>query len=230
MATTNGPRIILNNLDFLVDVADLNSYSGAGTVLFDLITRRQSTLNGGIGYTTSSKGELQLTSSDTYINSGIVSNYATGAFSIDLVVKPTRIEGRHFLISKNSGSFPSWFMYISGSGQTGKLWTEYRATSTTSCLVTSSQQISTGSIYEVTWVVQPSVSSSTLYINGGLDRAATGSSSGSLTSTSSLFIGSNTASLGSPLSGSFYNLKIYSRALNSTEAQNNYNATKTRFT
>ena len=229
MAITNGPKLTLTGLNFLIDISDKNSYIGTGNTCLDLISRLSSTLNGGVGFINENKGGLNFTSSNAYIQTtSSIFNYGSSSFTVEAVIKPANISGSHFIASKNSGSFPSWFLYLSGSNNTGKLWVEYRGSLTTSCSLSSSLQIQTGSFYTIAAVLQPSISSSTLYINGILDSTRVGNASGSLSSNSVTYIGSASPSTGS-FSGSLYVYRAYNTALPSSSINTNYKATLTRF-
>ena len=229
MAITNGPKLTLNQLNFLIDISDKNSYTGIGDTCLDLISRLSSTLNGGVGFINENKGGLIFTSSNAYVETAPdIFNYGSSSFTVETVIKPTYVNGSHFIASKNSGSFPSWYLYLSGSDNTGKLWVEYRGSLTTSCSLSSSLQIQTGSFYTIAAIFQPSISSSTLYINGTLDSTKVGNASGSLSSTSTTYIGSASPSTGS-FSGSLYVCRVYSTELPSSSIHTNYKATLTRF-
>jgi hypothetical protein len=145
-----------------------------------------------------------------------------------MAFKPTFINGRHYLMSKNSGSFPNWAIYLSGSNGSGKLWSEFRPTAAISCSVSSSTTFVTGSVYQVDVRILPGASASGIYVNGQIEEGVLGNGGGALTSTASLFVGNFSQNNTQNFSGSIYTIKTYLNA--STEQPVlNYNATSTRF-
>jgi hypothetical protein len=169
-----------------------------------------------------------LDSSSAVIFPSTTANYGTGSFTVEMAFKPTFINGRHYLMSKNSGSFPNWAIYLSGSSGQGKLWSEFRTTAAISCSVSSSTTFVTGSVYQVDVRILPGVSASGIYVNGQIEGGVLGNGGGTLTSTASLFVGNFSQNNNQNFSGSIYTIKTYLQA--STEQPVlNYNATSTRF-
>jgi hypothetical protein len=167
-------------------------------------------------------------SSSAVIFPSTTANYGTGSFTVEMAFKPTFINGRHYLMSKNSGSFPNWAIYLSGSSGAGKLWSEFRTSAAISCSVSSSTTFVTGSVYQVDVRILPGASASGIYVNGQSEGGVLGNGGGTLTSTASLFVGNYSLNNTQNFSGSIYTIKTYLQA--STEQPViNYNATSTRF-
>jgi hypothetical protein len=229
MAFGNGPRLVTTGLDLLVDAADQQSYPGTGTVWTDLRSGTTGSLTGSVSYTSEFYGGLTFSdSSSAVIFPGSTANYGTGSFTVEMAFKPSYIEGKHYLMSKNSGSFPNWSIYLSGSNNEGKLWSEFNIDASVSCSVTSSTTFETGSVYQVDVRILPGVSASGIYVNGQTEGGDFGNGGGSLTSTASLFVGNFSLNNTQNFSGSIYTIKTYLNA--STEQPVvNYNATSTRF-
>ena len=229
MAFGNGPRLVTTGLDLLVDAADKQSYPGSGTTWRDLRSGVTGSLTGSISFTTEFYGGLTFAdSSSAVIFPSNVINYGTGSFTVEMAFKPTFINGRHYLMSENSGSFPNWAIYLSGSAGAGKLWSEFRISSTVSCSVSSSTTFVTGSVYQVDVRILPAVSASGIYVNGQSEGGALGNGGGTLANTASLFVGNFSQNNTQNFSGSIYTIKSYLNA--STEQPViNYNATSTRF-
>jgi hypothetical protein len=155
---------------------------------------------------------------------GTVANYGTGSFTVEMAFRPTQIQGIHYLVSKNSGSFPNWGVYLSGSGGSGKLWATYNISAAISCSVSSSTTFVTGSNYFVDTVY--SLGERKIYIafRGNYDAVSLPSNgTGSLSTTSSLFIGNLTTSSSQAFSGSIYSTKIYNPNIRFTSINKNYN-------
>jgi hypothetical protein len=228
MAFGNGPRLVTTGLDLLVDAADQQSYPGSGTVWRDLRSGVTGSLTGSVSYTSEFYGGLTFSdSSSAVIFPSNVINYGTGSFTVEMAFKPTFINGRHYLMSENSGSFPNWGIYLSGSNGSGKLWSEFRISSTVSCSVSSSTTFVTGSVYQVDVRILPGLSASGIYVNGQSEGGALGNGGGTLASTASLFVGNFSQNNTQNFSGSIYAIKTY-LGVNLNQPLLNYNATATR--
>jgi hypothetical protein len=224
----NGPSIVKIGLDLLVDAADQQSYPGSGTVWRDLRSGTTGSLTGSVAYTSEFYGGLTFSnSSSAVIFPGTTANYGTGSFTVEMAFKPTFINGRHYLMSKNSGSFPNWAIYLSGSNGSGKLWSEFRPTAAISCSVSSSTTFVTGSVYQVDVRILPGVSASGIYVNGQSEGGVFGNGGGSLTSTASLFVGNFSQNNTQNFSGSIYTIKSYT-VQSLFQPPINYNVTATR--
>ena len=174
----NGPSIVTTGLDLLVDAADQQSYPGSGTVWRDLRSGTTGSLTGSVSYTSEFYGGLTFSnSSSAVIFPGTTANYGTGSFTVEMAFKPTFINGRHYLMSKNSGSFPNWAIYLSGSSGQGKLWSEFRINASVSCSVSSSTTFVTGSVYQVDIVLAPGASGSGITVDGLSENLALGNKS-----------------------------------------------------
>jgi hypothetical protein len=228
MAFGNGPRLVTTGLDLLVDAADQQSYPGSGTVWRDLRSGVTGSLTGSVSYTSEFYGGLTFSdSSSAVIFPSTTANYGTGSFTVEMAFKPTFINGRHYLMSKNSGSFPNWAIYLSGSAGTGKLWSEFRINASVSCSYSSSTVFQTGSAYQVDVRILPGLSASGIYVNGQSEGGVFGNGGGSLSSTASLFVGNFSQNNNQNFSGSIFTLKTYSTT-GFTLPAINFNATATR--
>ena len=173
-------------------------------------------ITGSVSYSSSFYGGLVFsgpTASVIFPTSS--ANFGTGSFTVELAFRPARIEGIHYLVSKNSGSFPNWGIYLSGSGGSGKLFSEFRISSTVSCSVSSSTTFVTGSNYQVDVRIVPTSSGSGFYVDGVSIGGGSGNGGGSLTSTGSLLIGNIAVSSSQAFSGSLFNTKIFKKKFNS---------------
>jgi len=212
MAFNNGPKLVTQGLNLLVDAGDPTSYPGSGTTWRDVVGGQNGTITGSVSYSSAFYGGLVFsgpTASVIFPTSS--ANFGTSSFTVELAFRPERIQGIHYLISKNSGSFPSWGIYLSGSNGSGKLFSSYNISSTVSCSVSSSTTFVTGSNYFVDVIY--SLLENRIYINneGNYDAVSTvANGTGSLTTTGSLFLGNLIASSFQAYSGSIFSSKIYS--------------------
>jgi hypothetical protein len=224
----NGPKLVTQGLNLLVDAGDPTSYPGTGTTWRDVVGGQNGIITGSVSYTSSFYGGLVFsgpTASVIFPTSS--ANFGTSSFTVELAFRPARIEGIHYLVSKNSGSFPNWGIYLSGSGGSGKLFSEFRISSTVSCSVSSSSTFVTGSNYQVDVRISSGLSGSGIVINGASDSGGAGNGAGSLTSTGSLLIGNIAPSSSQAFSGSIFTSKIYSN-ISLVQPVQNFNATATR--
>jgi hypothetical protein len=221
---SNGPSLVTTGLDLLVDAADQQSYPGTGTVWTDLRSGTTGSLTGSVSYTSEFYGGLTFSdSSSAVIFPGSTANYGTGSFTVEMAFKPSYIEGKHYLMSKNSGSFPNWSIYLSGSNNEGKLWSEFNIDASVSCSYSSSTVFQTGSVYQVDVKIVPTLSASAIYVNGQSEGGAFGNGGGSLSNTASLFIGNFSQDNTQNFSGSIYTIKSYT-VQSLTQPPLNYNA------
>jgi hypothetical protein len=205
-------KIITQGLDLNVDAADPTSYTSGSSSWISVVNR---SITGSIiscSYSSDFKGGLVFNNQSASVQfPGTIANYGTGSFTIEMAFRPSSINGIHYLVSKNSGSFPNWGVYLSGSGGSGKLFAEYRINASVSCSVSSSTVFATGSNYFVDTIFSPLERRTYINVDGGLDVISTvGNGTGSLTTTGSLFVGNLTGSSSQAYSGSIFNVKAYS--------------------
>jgi hypothetical protein len=228
MAFNNGPKLVTSGLSLVVDAADKTSYPGSGNSWRDLITGTVTgSITGSISYTSTYYGGLTFANTASAILfPSTVASFGTGSFTVELTFTPTTISGIHWLISKNSGSFPNWGIYLSGSNGSGKLFTEFRISSTLSSSISSSTTFTTGSNYLIDSTFAPYLSGSVTYINGLFDNSIRATTGGTLTNTGSLTVGNNNIT-SSGFIGTLYNCKIYNTTtaigLNALQVASNYN-------
>jgi hypothetical protein len=222
MAFNNGPRITTSGLSLVVDAADRTSYPGSGNTWRDLITGTVTgSITGSVSYTSTYYGGLSFANTAAAILfPSTVASFGTSSFTVELTFTPSTISGSHWLFSKNSGSFPSFGAYLSGSNNSGKLVTEYRITSTVSCSYVSNTTLVTGSNYQIDINYMPFFTASLAsgvfgaitYINSQVDNSIfTTNASGSLTNTASFILGNNSIT-SSGFIGTINSCRVYNRS------------------
>jgi hypothetical protein len=223
MAFNNGPRISPVGINILVDASDPVCYPRTGTTVTNIVSLNTGTITGSVTYSTAAAGTFTFAPGGA-INFGNIGNYGTDNFTVEAVISPTVISSsNHYIISKNSGSFPYWGIYLSGSNNSGRLVSEFRASSTVSQSTVSQTIFTTGSNYAIDVQFLPSQTSSLIYVNNAYDNIAGGNGGGTLTSTGSLIIGSTGTTSGS-FSGSIYNIKVYQTQTSRASIGVNYSA------
>jgi hypothetical protein len=220
-------KIVTQGLDLNVDAADPTSYPGTGTSWTSVVNRSITGSLVSCSFSSDFKGGIVFNNPSASVQfPGTVANYGTGSFTIEMAFRPSHIDGIHYLVSKNSGSFPNWGVYLSGSGGSGKLFAEYRINASVSCSVSSSTVFMTGSNYFVDAIFDPAGKRIYQTSEGAYIAVSSFSNgTGSLTATSSLFLGNTTYSSSDAYSGSVFSNKIYS-TINS--GYNNYKAVAPR--
>jgi hypothetical protein len=205
-------KIVTNGLALNVDAADPTSYTSGSTSWTSVVNR---SLTGSIiscSYTSDFKGGIVFNNQSASVSFPTsVANYGTGSFTVEMAFRPDSINGIHYLISKNSGSFPNWGVYLSGSNGSGKLFSFYNISSTVSCSVSSSTTFATGSNYFVDVVFEPAGKRTYINVDGNYDTISVSSNgTGLLTTTGSLFLGNLAPSSSQAYSGSIFSSKVYS--------------------
>lgn len=205
-------KIITQGLDLNVDAADPTSYTSGSSSWTSVVNR---SITGSIiscSYSSDFKGGLVFNNQSASVQfPGTVANYGTGSFTVEMAFRPDQINGIHYLVSKNSGSYPNWGVYLSGSAGSGKLFSFYNISSTVSCSVSSSTTFVTGSNYFVDAIFAPEERRTYINVEGNYDGISVLSNgTGSLTTTGSLFLGNLTASSSQAYSGSIFSTKVYS--------------------
>lgn len=236
MAFNNGPRLVTTGLSFMLDAADKNSYPGSGTTWNDTSGNNNTgTITGSFTYSSLYYGGLVSTNTSSAILFPTTSlAYGSSSFTVELTFSPSTINGIHYLASKNSGSFPVWNLYLSGSGGSGKLYSEFRYTSAISASSTASYTFTTGSVYDI--AVVPSIQGATTFfysngtfLNTGLPTGSTTSFTGSLSTGSFLLGAANTGSTSQGFIGSFYTAKAYNTIFGTSKVATNYTIPQVRF-
>jgi hypothetical protein len=220
-------KIVTQGLDLNVDAADPTSYPGTGTSWTSVVNRSITGSLVSCSFSSDFKGGIVFNNpSASVVFPGTVANYGpgssdlgpagaiiaddSGSFTIELAFRPSQIQGIHYLVSKNSGSFPNWGVYLSGSGGSGKLWASYNISAAISCSVSSSTVFTTGSTYFTDTSFDPLGRRIYINVNGVYDAISTiGNNTGSLSTTGSLFIGNTSPSSSQAYSGSIFNTKVY---------------------
>jgi len=223
---SNGPKIVTTGLSLLADASDQLSYPGSGTAWTDVITGTTASLSGSISFTTDFQGSLVTSnSSSVIIFPPSTANFGTNTFTVEFAFRPSQINGQHWILSKNSGSFPNWGVFVTGSSGSGRLVAFFNISSAVSCSLSSAQgSIVTGSNYIVDVGFNPTPDLSRLYINS--ETAATGSANGtgSLSATSPLFFSNLNSGSNSGIVNNVFNIKAYTPKLNRGLVRQNYNA------
>jgi hypothetical protein len=221
-------KIITQGLDLNVDAADPTSYTSGSSSWISVVNRSVTGSIISCSYSSDFKGGIVFNNPSASVQfPGTLANYGTGSFTVEMAFRPDQINGIHYLIFKNSGSYPNWGVYLSGSGGSGKLWATYNISAAISCSVSSSTTFVTGSNYFVDVQLQPGLSGSLIFNDGGIEAGATSNGGGSLTTTGSFLLGNIAPSSSQAYSGSLFFVRAY-QTDTLTVPYYNYNPSKAR--
>jgi len=223
-------KIVTQGLDLNVDAADPTSYPGTGTTWTSVVNRSITGSLVSCSFSSDFKGGIVFNNPSASVEfPGTVANYGTGSFTIEMAFRPSSINGIHYLVSKNSGSFPNWGVYLSGSGGQGKLVSEFRVSTNLSSSTVSNTVLTTQSRYDATIIFNPSQGVSFIYLNGTNDILSIQTTgSGTLTSTGSLLVGNTAPSSSQAFSGSIFNTRFYRSTLTNPNIITNFKALSAR--
>jgi len=214
---TNTSGIITSGLVLNLDAGNAASYPGSGTVWTDLSGSGYSgTLTNGVGYDSANQGSLVFDGSNDYVDLN-TNNIITGtnAFTFDVFYKVTNatvaaeIFGNYGIGNTNST------IWISG---------RYGVYINATAPYFQGAPLGAGTYHMA--FTRDSSGNCVLYKNGIQDGTATNSTS--IVVGQNFRIGSDVGSIGEVFGGNIYTIKVYNRALSSTEVTQNFNALKGR--
>jgi hypothetical protein len=225
-------QITTQGLRLAVDAADPLSYPGSGTVLTDVSGNGfTGNVSSSISFAVTNRGALFSPNSSSAITfSGSAADFGSGSFTMEMAFTPQTINGQHFLYSKNSGSFPNFGAFLTGSNGSGRLVAFYNISSTISCSAsTPTGSFITGSNYIVDVTYVPSSLATFIYTNSSITAQAGANGTGSLSTSASLFLLNNSTSSNVGSVANLYNFKVYNPNLSNPFVRKNYNAQAARF-
>ena len=225
MATNGGPNIIGDGLVFAVDAANKKSYPGSGTTWTDLAGTSNGTLTNGPTFDSGNGGGIVLDGTNDYISlpSGCLPSNTNITISLILKNNYSTTTNNKGIFSINGSTDLYFYMGSPGSGGTDSRVTVYNGSSYASPPV-GANTFPIGETHSFSLVVDGS-GNFKYYKDGALEASVTGIS---FSSSGNTYLGvypttSNDAQF------TFYNVKMYNRALSAAEVLQNYNALKGRF-
>jgi len=225
-------QITTTGLKLAVDAADPLSYPGSGTSWTDVTGNGfTGTVSSSISFATTFRGALVSSNSSSAVSfSGSAADFGAGSFTVEMAFSPSVINGQHWLYSKNSGSFPNFGAFITGSGGSGRITAFYNISSTISSSATTAVgSIVTGSNYVLDVTYAPFSPLTSVYLNSDLVSNVGANGTGSLSTSASLLLLNNTTSSNSGTVGNLYNFKVYNPFIGSANIRKNYNSMCSRF-
>ena len=218
MGLDHSPLIVTDGLQVYIDAANVRSYIGSGTTVYDLSGfGNTSTLTNGPTYNSSNLGAFVLDGTNDYININSLSNILSKtAYTKIAYFYVTSFSTANNIISGGYSGQHAFWLQVSNklyAGHNGN-WSTVSGNTTLS--------LNTWYFGAVTY---SNSSGWKLYLNGRED----GTSSDTTT-----FNGNQEIVIGAYGAGNYYtgrisNVQIYNRALTAAEIVQNYNATKKRY-
>lgn len=229
-----GPNIITNGLVLCLDAANKLSYPGSGTTWSDLSGRGNTgTLTNGPTFNSGNGGSIVFDGVNDYVVSANNINISSSqARTIDVWFYLNNSTARHVLCSW--GSFSDNLLCNLEVNNVYGAGTNYPYFAGFNNDAYISQTIPINIWANLTFTYNGGTINSSngvnIYINGTIGTLLFPTGNQTLNTTNStVSIGYELAGNRSPMNGRIANVKIYNRALSSTEVQQNYEAVKTRF-
>jgi hypothetical protein len=242
MSVKNRNSIVTDGLVFYVDAGNEDSYPGTGTAVTDLIGSDSGVLTNGTAYSTNNGGSFNFDGVNDYLTSGLddfTSSLSSGhTFDIWMKTSTTSVS-EPFGFLNQSDSLAYRFKINSQSDSStyssGKAALYLRATSGQIFSFDCDAGINDGSWHNISFVVN---NAGTHSANAYLDGSSISTTTMQSTFPTNWGVSSYPAWVGAVnnrgaflrgVDGSIAQVKIYNKALSSTEVLQNYNALKNRF-
>jgi len=227
MSYSFGKSIVTDGLVFYVDAGNDNSYPGTGTTWSDLIGGNDGTLEpvAGPTYDSANGGSIAFDGADDYVNCGNdTSVQITGELTQEAWFKSS-VVGQQAVIYKDDATNRCYKMQTHTSGS---VWPIYFTNNSAFSSFYGTTNVCDGSWHHIVTTYTPSTLVA-IYVDGSLD-VSTASSVPAFLDNDSVDLELGRKGDGTLyLNGSISQVKIYNRALSSTEILQNYNALKNRF-
>jgi hypothetical protein len=218
--------IVTSGLQLYLDANNSASYPGTGTTWFDLSGQNNNVVmqnSSNISYTASGGSYFTL-ASNGYFNRATTTGIPTGSSAYTMSV----------WVQWSSGTWPvSGGMIGIGNSITTNLTNQFRTVNTNGLVnywygndLGATSSVSPASQW-FNAVAQWDGTTRKIWVNG--TQVASAGATGLNVSSSLLQIGATNVGGSEPLQGRIGQALIYNRALSSTEIQQNYNVTKTRY-
>jgi hypothetical protein len=214
---TNSPQIVTNGLTLKLDASNTQSYSGSGSIWYDLAETQQNiTLIGSPIYTSSSPSYFTFDGS-TQRGSGTGAVLSSTSYTKSIWFYVNTYQDNNLISSADGGHF--MYMYSENKIYSGHAnWPSYIA-------YPSTGTISLNTWYNVTLTFN-TTDGMTLYINGVQDST--------YTANKAAYSGDSSVNIAAFGTGNFFNGRIskvycYNRSLTSAEVLQNYNVDKSQF-
>ena len=234
-------QTVTNGLVLSLDAADLNSFSGSSSIVWNDLTENQNTLAlySGSAYSTNGRGSISFDGTNDGVSGSNATAFTiTSAISLEVWMNLT-VSGNTFIIGKgpsNTGVPTNYPGNYELQTNTSNVLSFLHQTSIAASNLSYAGYNTTTNVYSNnTWthvIATCNGSSATIYTNGTArttTRTAGSPTDGGIisTNTQTLKIGRRTDGL--VMAGNIAVVRMYNRVLSANEAIQNYNAQKSRF-
>jgi hypothetical protein len=223
-----GPRVVLDGLILQLDPANIKSYPGSGTTIFDTSIEGAVTNATTVNSPTFNPDSIQL---DENLDQRFITNQPSVTFNpnqwtIELVLKPLGVSG--YLVSPASSGFDHFLIYSGGSQNINFQTTQSTDTNN------RSMNTPTGSVPYNKWthvVATLNNFDKKMYLNGSLSVSDNVSDDTSFVANWSgqWWFGNRAVIGGNPWSGHYGIVRVYNRELSPEEINQNFDAIKGRY-
>jgi hypothetical protein len=230
MGIAYNPRIVTDGLVLALDAGNTKSYPGSGTSWTDLSGNgNNGTLRNSPTYSADNLGKFVLDAVDDDVDCGNNNsiNFGTGDFTVSIWFRRfSNATGNLRLLSKAAGSDTADAANAGFSFFGSNAGISFAVNPTAARTIIGAANYSLNEWVNVVGLVERGVSMRT-YKNA-VQFSSTTAPSGSVSGTTSLFLGSNVGT-GLYWAGEISNVSLYNKALTPQEIQQNFNATRSRF-
>ena len=225
MAFSYSPKIVTDGLVLYLDAANTRSYPGTGTVWTDLSrSGNNGTLTNGPTFNSGNGGSIVFDGVNDYVKPPASTTLQLTNFTLSSWVKINVQNINQYIIdTSTNASFGYGYSYRINSDNKIRFWS-YDANNN----LNSNTIISPNIWYNILVTYNNTSKLQSIYINGVFDISNTHTNPFVVSTVTNLQIGGSSI-LGGYLNGNIAQSSIYNRALLSSEIQQNFNATKTRF-
>jgi len=227
MAVGYNPRIVTDGLVLALDAGNTKSYPGSGTTWTDLTGGNNGTLINGPTYTSNNGGGIVFDGTNdrgTFASPITASSNQTYEVWTNAIASASADGGFAYILHNNSVDTSTGNSYL----HIGIKPTQQYVAALNGAYLTMDSGVTASNSNTVQIVLTWDGATQKMYINGDLKDSEALSTTPQNFSTTTSF-GDYRASTYRMIQGDIYAIKIYNRALTSTEVTQNYNALKGRY-
>lgn len=228
------PRFVENfvttNLILHLDPSDVNSYSGSGTTINDLTSNNLDGSMSNISFT-SPYFTYNGSNSQISISDNSILEPGSGDWTIEVWFRITSNQSAVILGKFDNGGGSEDVSYSIRMNAGGNLFAQIGNGTPTGFVNSTSYQTTTNTWYQAVYIwSNVSTNSFQTFINGSSIGTVSHTLSSILNSSNNLYIGSyNNGEYSQYFNGRIGIVRIYNRALSSTEVLNNFNASRSKY-
>jgi hypothetical protein len=225
MGTNYNPCVATDGLILYLDAFNSSSYAGTGTTWYDISgNSNHATLVSSPAYTVSNGGTFVLDGSSNYFTLPNNSILSVSNFTISIWVKLAQLNADQYLIDTSSNfNFGYGYSFRIRSNNTIRFWA-YDANNA----LDTTDTVSSNTWYHITVSYNNTSKTQKIYINGSLSVSGQHTNSFVAATVSYLRIGVSQV-LGGYTKGVIAQAQFYNRELAAADIQQNYYATKKRY-